>query len=128
MTDKPLQGVKVLVAENEPVIALDIMNELSQAGADVVGPATTAACALAFAAKEDLNCAILDVQLRDGLVFPAAELLRQKGAGIVFLTGYVDIEELKSNWPSAKVLMKPRASGELVKALREVWESKREVG
>ncbi len=125
-TDKPLQGAKGLVAEDEPILALDIMKELSQAGADVVGPARTAARALELAAKENLSCGVFDVQLRDRLSFPAAEILRQRGIGIVFLTGQ-NTEELKRDWPGAKVIAKPRHFGDLVKAVAELLESKREV-
>ena len=116
-TGMPLQGTKVLVAEDDPILAFDIMRELMKAGADVVGPALSLARALELAEQENLSCGVLDVRLRDGLVFAAAEVLRKKGVGIVFYTGQVDIEELKRDWPASKVLRKPAPSSEITKAV-----------
>ncbi|MGA7324541.1 MAG: response regulator [Rhodomicrobium sp.] len=116
-TGKPLRGARVLVAEDEPLLAWDIMKELLQAGADVVGPAMSVGRALELAEKENLSCGLLDVQLRDGPVFPAAEVLRQKGAGIVFHTGRVGFEELKRDWPGAKVVMKPASFCQIIEAM-----------
>jgi hypothetical protein len=60
-----------------------------------------------LAEKEDLDCSVLDVSLKDGLVFPAAEVLRQKGVRIVFYTGQADLEAIRRSWPDAKVIQKP---------------------
>jgi len=117
VTGMPLQGTKVLVAEDDPILAFDIMRELMEAGADVVRPALSVARALELAEQENLSCGVLDVRLRDGLVFAAAEVLRKKGVGIVFHTGQVDIEELKRDWPASKVLRKPTRSSEITKAV-----------
>ena len=60
-TGMPLQGTKVLVAEDDPILAFDIMRELMEAGADVVGPALSVARALELAEQENLSCGVLDV-------------------------------------------------------------------
>ena len=73
VTAKPLQGAKVLVAEDEAILALDLVQTLSKAGANIIAPAKTVERAVELAQKEDLDCSILDVRLKDGLVFPAAE-------------------------------------------------------
>jgi ActR/RegA family two-component response regulator len=106
-TDKPLQGASVLVVEDDPILALDIVRLLLEAGADVKGPALSLERALELAKGEHLSCAVLDVKLRDGLVFPAASLLRRRGAGIVFYTGTGDPEAIRRDWPEAEVLVKP---------------------
>jgi hypothetical protein len=59
------------------------------------------------------------VKLRDGLVFPAARILRDKGAGIVFYTGHHDPEGLKQDWPQAHVLLKPAPLHLLMRAVIE---------
>ncbi len=68
---------------------------------------------------EKLTCAVLDVSLRDGLVFPAAHLLRERGAGIVFHTGQIDPEGLKRDWPDTEVLFKPAPLRLLIPAILE---------
>jgi two-component system, response regulator PdtaR len=115
---KMLLGSRVLVAEDDPFIAFDIMKSLHEAGAETLGPALSLARALELACTQDLNCAVLDVMLRDGLVFPAASILRQRGAGLVFYTGYRDPESIKQDWPSAQVLFKPAPSQLLVRTVR----------
>ncbi len=103
----PLEGARLLVAEDEPLLAFDIMSLLMEAGAEIVGPALSLERALELATAEHLSCGVLDVRLRDGLVFPAAHVLRERGAGIVFYTCQFDPEHLKRDWPDAEVLFKP---------------------
>jgi DNA-binding response OmpR family regulator len=112
--DKPLRGASILVVEDDPILALDIIRLLLAAGADVKGPALSLERALELANAEHLSCAVLDVTLRDGLVFPAASLLQRRGAGIVFYTGIGDPEAIRRDWPEAEVLVKP-ASWDLLK-------------
>jgi DNA-binding response OmpR family regulator len=116
--NKLLQGSKVLVAEDDPFIAFDIMKALREAGAEILGPAMSLARTLELATAEDLDCAVLDITLRDGLVFPAASILRQRGAGLVFYTCYDDLDGLKRDWPAAQVLLKPAPDKLLAQAVR----------
>jgi len=116
-SNKLLYGRRVLVAEDNPFVALDIMKTLREAGAETFGPAMSLARALELATAEDLDCAVLDVKLRDGSVFPAASVLRQRGAGLVFYTAYQDLESLERDWPAAQVLLKPAAPSLLVQAV-----------
>ncbi len=104
---QPLVGARVLVAEDEPLLAFDIMRVLMEAGAAIIGPAFCVERSLELAIAEQLSCGVLDVRLRDGLVFPAADVLRWKGAGIVFYTGQIDPSSLMRDWPGAPVLLKP---------------------
>jgi CheY-like chemotaxis protein len=114
---QPLKGVRVLVAEDEPLLALDIACALKDAGATVVGPALRVERALELAVAERLSCGILDVNLRNALVFPVADALRQKGVGIVFYTSEGDSDGLRREWPFAQVLSKPARAGALVSAI-----------
>ncbi len=118
-TDKPLDGKRVLVAEDDPLLAFDLIGLLLKAGAQIAGQALSLERALELARAEQLNCGVLDVKLRDGLVFPAARILRDKGAGIVFYTGHHDPEGLKQDWPQAHVLLKPAPLHVLMRAVIE---------
>jgi two-component system, response regulator PdtaR len=118
--EEPLAGVRVLVAEDDPLLAFDMMNVLMQAGAAVLGPAMCLERALELVWADTFHCGVLDVRLRDGLVFPAAEVLRDKGVGIVFHTSHDNPEQLKRDWPDAEVLVKPAPLELLIPAVRAV--------
>lgn len=104
---QPLRCGRILVAEDNPVLAIDMVGLLRQAGADVLGPASTAGKAATLAKIERPCCGVLDVNLRDGSIFQAARTLKQQGAGIVFYTASADPDGLQREWPEAYVLFKP---------------------
>jgi len=115
--DKPLQGARVLVAEDDAILAFDMMSFLRNAGAETLGPAANLKRAMALSQDELLSCGVLDVSLRDGLIFPAAQLLRDRCIGIVFYTGYAGIDDLRRDWPDAQILSKPAPSRFLISAV-----------
>ncbi len=118
--NKPLQGARILVAEDEPILAFDIGHILIEAGAAVIGPALSVERALELALAEAVSCGVLNVALRDRLMFPVAQALRNKGAGIIFHTGYYDPDGLKRDWPDAEVLLKPAPLRLLMQAVSAV--------
>jgi DNA-binding response OmpR family regulator len=82
-------GPRVLVVEDEALIAMDIDATLRAAGFAVVGPLPRLAQAVRAAEAEDgLDAAVLDVNFGGELVFPAADTLASRGVPLVFLTGY----------------------------------------
>jgi DNA-binding response OmpR family regulator len=117
--DKPLQGAKVLVVEDDVILAMDMMGILSMAGAEIIGPARSLKHAVKLAGEEGLDCGVLDVRLNNELVFPAAGVLQRKGVNIIFHTGQVDPEAISRDWPAAKVLVKPAPLRTLMQALAE---------
>jgi DNA-binding response OmpR family regulator len=123
-SDKLLYGSRILVVEDDVIVAFEIVTALRVAGAEVLGPALSLSRALEIATTEDLDCAVLDVMLRDGTVFRAARLLRHKGVGVVFYTGDFDLGRLRRAWPGAQVLLKPASPKLLVEAVRAVCAQK----
>jgi len=117
MFEKPLAGARVLVAEDDPILAFDTMSFLRAAGAETFGPAINLKRALALAGIEPLTCGVLDVSLRHEFVFPAAQVLRDRCVGIVFYTGYADPDGLRRDWPGAHVLTKPAPPGLLMRTV-----------
>ena len=63
MNKCPLLGLRVLLVEDEPIIALGSLSTLAEAGAEVVGPAYTVAQALALIENRQIDAAILDYRL-----------------------------------------------------------------
>lgn len=89
VADMSLHGCRILVAEDEYMLADELAQELDDRGADVIGPAPTVEQAIGLArATERLHGAILDVNLGGALVYPVAEVLHDRGVPIVFTTGY----------------------------------------
>ncbi len=113
----PLRGARILVAEDNAIIAFDMASLLRDAGAEVLGPATTLKAALAFAKDAVLNCAVLDVNLGRETVFSAAHVLKERGVSMIFHTGCRESERLKQEWPGAQVLTKPAPSNLLIRAV-----------
>ena len=62
--DQPLQGDRILIAEDDTILGFDMKDLLRDAGAEVLGPAATLADSLALARSASLTCAVLDVNLR----------------------------------------------------------------
>jgi ActR/RegA family two-component response regulator len=126
--DRPLQGARILIAEDDAILAFDLGIALQKAGAKILGPALTLSHTLSLAQTAPLSAAVLDVSLRDEEVFPAAEALKERGVGIVFYTGYAAVESLQRDWPNAQVLTKPAPARMLIQAVRQVWTGRADRG
>jgi len=83
-----LKGKRILVVDDEPLVAMLVEDLLSAAGAQVVGPAATLAEGLALMCDAVPDGAVLDVNLDGVLVYPLAEALAGAGVPFVFVTGY----------------------------------------
>ncbi len=88
MTHPLLTGKRVLVVEDEYLIALEVENALLDAGCIVVGPFASVQAALAAAKVENVDVALLDVNVAGEMVFPVAYVLEAKGIPFLFVTGY----------------------------------------
>jgi DNA-binding NarL/FixJ family response regulator len=69
-----LAGLRVLVVEDQHLLALDIEALLTDAGAEVVGPAANMTDALGLISFNDLDVAVLDLMLPEGPVYPLVDL------------------------------------------------------
>ena len=114
-----LTGRRVLVVEDEPLLALDTQASLEAAGCIVVGPVATVARALAVVADEPIDAAVLDANLAGSRVDAVADALVARGVPFVFATGY-GREALPPRHGEAPVLVKPFAPAHLVAALAEL--------
>jgi two-component SAPR family response regulator len=79
-------GRRVLVVEDEFVIALDLQLALYRLGCEVLGPVASVAESLVLLRHERPDAAVLDINLRDGLVTPVAEQLIVMGVPFVLVT------------------------------------------
>jgi CheY-like chemotaxis protein len=117
MTAMPtLDGLRVLVVEDEMMVSMLIEDMLIDLGCTVVGPVSRLDEAIELAKGGGLDCAVLDVNLGGQPIFPLADLLRAQGAPFAFATGYGDagLREVDRGSP---VLQKPFREGDLARVL-----------
>ena len=89
-----LEGLKVLVVEDDFIVAFDMQSILEEQGALVLGPAASVTEAQALLQREVPDLAVLDVNLNGEYVFPVAEALVARGVPFVFATAYADDDRL----------------------------------
>lgn len=120
MTTKAmLQGLRVLVVEDEMMVSMLIADMLTDLGCTVVGPASRLDEAIELANRTEIDCAVLDVNLGGQPIYPLVDLLRAKGAPFVFATGYGDAG-LRDVDRGSLVLQKPFREGDLARVLGEL--------
>ena len=110
-------GCRVLVVEDDMLIAVAIEEVLHALDCQVVGPVASLEKALKLAQGETFDVAILDVTIRGGKIYPVAELLLARGIPFVFASGYGDwaLPEALRDQPR---LMKPFTATELEEQIR----------
>ncbi|MBX9454299.1 MAG: response regulator [Mesorhizobium sp.] len=107
ITRSALDGRRVLIVEDEPFIAFDLADAIESAGGTVVGPAATVRQALALIDAEQVEAAILDVNLPDGDIGPVIAALTGEGVQLLVHTGAGLGPELERQYPSLRVFSKP---------------------
>ncbi|RYI18350.1 MAG: response regulator, partial [Acetobacteraceae bacterium] len=110
---------RILVVEDEVLLAMELEAMLRRLGCKVVGPARNLAEAMRLATTEPaLHAAILDVNLAGEMVFPVADLLATRSVPFLFATGYGSAESLQGHDRDAiAVLRKPYPQDALTRAL-----------
>lgn len=111
--------MRVLIAEDQSLVAMVLEHELQRLGVEVLGPYETVEDVLGATRRHKLDAAILDVNLRDGEIYPAADALIRQGVQIIFHTGYNDAYALKARYPSAWAFTKPVTKAQLIEALSQ---------
>ncbi|HEY8566372.1 MAG TPA: hypothetical protein VIL65_12785 [Beijerinckiaceae bacterium] len=114
-----MKGCRVLIAEDEALVALDLADSLLQIGAEVVATTGLVREGLRFAETTTIDVALLDFNLADGVATPLAEALRCRGTAVVFYSGRGVPEEALQRVPGATVLKKPLRFESIARTLRE---------
>ncbi len=112
-----LAGLRILVAEDNLLAAMELEQTLEDCGCEVVGPVATVDEALRLARDEPLDGAVLDVNLRDRPVFPVADELARRGVRIIFATGYESSYAFPKHLNGFARLRKPYSGQELKRLL-----------
>ena len=102
-----LKGRRVLIVEDESLVAMLLETILEDLGCVPVGPVSTVDEGIEKARDaETLDVALLDVNVAGREVFPVAEILAARGVPVVFSTGYGEAG-LPEKWRGARALQKP---------------------
>jgi CheY-like chemotaxis protein len=79
-------GFRVLVVEDEPMIAMVVEDTIEMMGYQIVGPVAQLDDALALATCGAFDCAVLDINIRGGNSYAVADLLLKRGCPFLFTT------------------------------------------
>jgi len=113
-------GKRVLLVEDEALIALDAEDALQAAGFQVIGPAHQFSRAKKLAESAEFDAAVLDISLAGVLVWPVAEILDARKIPFVLLTGFGRGLDPPPSCGRAPLLAKPLRPDDLVAALTKV--------
>ena len=118
LSKRELSNRKVLVVEDEMMIAMLIEDMLDELGCTLVGPATNVPRALDLIDKEQVEVAVLDLNLDGQDTYAIADALQRKNLPFIFATGYGSAG-LRKEYGNRPVLQKPFQISELETALVE---------
>jgi DNA-binding response OmpR family regulator len=111
---------RILIVEDEWLVAASLADRLRDLGHEVIGPAPDVEKGLRLIANGRPDAALLDVSLATEKSFPVAAALRREGVPFAFLTGYVTVD-LPAEFASETVLNKPVADPILKAALGRLF-------
>lgn len=122
-----MKGHRVLIVEDEILIALELQQALTDASATVVGPAMTVLDALHLIDTDSLTAAILDVRLGREESLPVAQRLAADGIPFVLYTAnFFGRQEPPPTWPPVPTVRKPADAATLLARLQDAVSAKHE--
>jgi DNA-binding response OmpR family regulator len=111
-----LAGARILVVEDEFLIALQLQSVFEDEGAQVLGPYSSLSEALKHAETDDISAASLDVNLGRDTAAPVASILARRHVPFVFYSVQTKDPSL-APWQHIRVIQKPASPHELVQAM-----------
>ena len=108
---------RILVVEDEMLVAMNIEDMLLDIGHEVAGIANRLEAGIEAAREGGFDIAMLDVNLAGDLSFPIADILEEKGIPYLFATGY-GRKGVKDDYGAAPVLQKPFRARDLQQAIQ----------
>ena len=108
-----MRGSRILVVEDNYLLAEVICDFVADCGMQPVGPAAGLDTGLVYAGEAPLDAAILDINLDGRLCFPICGLLAQRGIPFCFLTGYSHLSLIPQQFRRAPLISKPFEPDEL---------------
>lgn len=122
MSDSAIADRRILIVEDEILIAMMLEDMLDELGCRVVATVANAADAVAAIEAHPIDAAILDVNLEGGRSFAVADALAGHGIPFLFSTGYGE-HTVEAQYPNRPILKKPFSMGDLARALSRVLQA-----
>ncbi|HXS42523.1 MAG TPA: response regulator [Stellaceae bacterium] len=119
--EAPLRGLRVLLVEDEPLVAELIVDVLEMAGCSVVGPVPRLDAAVRAAETEAIDAALLDLDLAGKRSYPVAAALAARKVPFLFLTGYGQ-GALAPEYAACRTVAKPFKPQHLIDLLARTVE------
>jgi CheY-like chemotaxis protein len=129
LSEKPLQGMRILVLEDEYLIAMDVEQLCRDHGAEdvIILRKLEELGGDPFAGRR-FHAAIIDIRLGGETTFDFALQLAERRIPFIFATGYTETETLRKAFPGVTVVGKPYASDALIEAIRGAIERQLDSG
>src|SRR5215475_7255297 len=106
-------GAKILVVEDNYLLAEVVCDFVAECGMQPIGPATGLDRGLVYAREAPLDGAILDINLDGRLSFPICSVLAQRGIPFCFLTAYGDLSLVPQQFRAVPLVSKPFETEEM---------------
>lgn len=116
-----LRGSRILVVEDDAIVALELQMFLTEEEATVVGPYSDLDEAL-LNLDQEISCALLEIDLKGTPVFALTERLVERGVPFVFLTGG-NVDSIPESFRNAPLIRKPFAESEVVGIVAALLQS-----
>lgn len=121
----PLTGQRILIVEDEALIAMELVDIVEIAGGRVVGPVRTNWEALLLVEDESVDAVLLDLNLADGDATPVATVLMGRAVPVVICTAGIVPPRLRQAFPDIPVHRKPVKERRLVACLSDAIAARR---
>ncbi|HLH51753.1 MAG TPA: response regulator [Roseiarcus sp.] len=116
---RPLTGARILVVEDDFFISMELEAILSEAGGEV-GLCRTVRDALVSVEKNAPSVAVLDFRMGEETTARVADRLNGRNVPFAFYTGQAEVDPLRAQWPTCKIVSKPARPQTLVNAVADL--------
>jgi DNA-binding NtrC family response regulator len=115
---------KILVLEDDVLLAMDMEDHLLDSGYEVIGPFANVSEALGAIEETSVDGAVVDLNLNGEMSFPVIEALKVRGLPVIVCSGYAELPEFKNRLSNVPLLSKPCDPKKLVALLSESQSAK----
>jgi DNA-binding response OmpR family regulator len=121
-----LEGISVLLVEDEAILAIDVTAIIEMAGGRVVGPAYSLGQGFSWIDRGKFDCAVLDINLHNELAFDLADALIERRIPILFLSSH-SLNIAPPHLQQRRLVHKPFSTHSLIRAIRAEVAERRTV-
>jgi DNA-binding response OmpR family regulator len=114
-------GGRILVLEDDLLLAMDMEDFLSAQGFEVVGPYGKISQAIEAIAQQPIDFAVVDLNLNGEMSFPVIDVLQKQSIPLIVCSGYAELPEVKAELADLPLLPKPWSPRKLSNMIADVF-------